>query len=220
MLIRNATAFIGGRFEKGTDLRIMHGKVQEIGSGLCKGLYESELDLQGDYLLPGFVDVNVIVPQINNDADGIRSLQTLSRSLYRQGVAAFVATSAHVPADLLHRFCAHPPVRAARLLSVNHAADVGKDVSLRLNNLGDECPPIGMDEGSADAVLQMHDALHHLIHRCHISPENAVLMTTKNPADAIGEKRFGRMMVGLPAPLTRWKRDWEMVSVVDEHSAD
>ena len=35
-----------------TDLRIMHGRVQEIGNGLSKGLYESELDLGGDELHP------------------------------------------------------------------------------------------------------------------------------------------------------------------------
>lgn len=35
-----------------TDLRLMHGRVQEIGTGLAKGLYESELDLAGDELRP------------------------------------------------------------------------------------------------------------------------------------------------------------------------
>lgn len=47
MLIRNA--MIGGRL---TDLRLKHGCVQEMGVGLCKGLYESELDLMGDELRP------------------------------------------------------------------------------------------------------------------------------------------------------------------------
>lgn len=31
----------------------------EVGSGLMKGLYEDEVDLEGDYLLPGFVDVHI-----------------------------------------------------------------------------------------------------------------------------------------------------------------
>ena len=47
MLIRNAV--IDGRM---TDLRLMHGAVREIGVGLTKGLYESELDLAGDELRP------------------------------------------------------------------------------------------------------------------------------------------------------------------------
>lgn len=47
MLIRNA--MIDGHL---TDLRLMHGRVQEMGVGLQKSLYESELDLAGDALRP------------------------------------------------------------------------------------------------------------------------------------------------------------------------
>ncbi len=47
MLIRNA--WIDGTM---TDLRLMHGRVQEMGVGLVKSLYESELDLAGDELRP------------------------------------------------------------------------------------------------------------------------------------------------------------------------
>lgn len=49
MLIRNAR--IEG-YPGPVDLRLMHGTVQEIGVGLQKGLYESELDLRGDELRP------------------------------------------------------------------------------------------------------------------------------------------------------------------------
>ena len=49
MLIRNAV--IDG-YSGPVDLRLMHGAVQEIGVGLQKGLYESELDLAGDALRP------------------------------------------------------------------------------------------------------------------------------------------------------------------------
>ncbi len=49
MLIRNAR--IEG-YSGLTDLRLMHGAVQEIGVGLVKGLYESELDLCGDEVRP------------------------------------------------------------------------------------------------------------------------------------------------------------------------
>ncbi|MBQ7850683.1 MAG: hypothetical protein IJ343_13240 [Clostridia bacterium] len=45
MLIRNAV--VDGR---ATELRLMHGRVQEMGAGLAKGLYEAELDLMGDEL--------------------------------------------------------------------------------------------------------------------------------------------------------------------------
>ena len=49
MFIRNAV--IDG-YPSPVDIRLMHGAVQEIGVGLQKGLYESELDLAGDELRP------------------------------------------------------------------------------------------------------------------------------------------------------------------------
>ena len=49
MLIRNAR--VEG-YACLVDLRLMHGAVQEIGVGLQKGLYEAELDLEGDALRP------------------------------------------------------------------------------------------------------------------------------------------------------------------------
>jgi len=49
MLIRNAR--IEG-YPGPVDLRLLHGAVQEIGVGLQKGLYESELDLAGDVMVP------------------------------------------------------------------------------------------------------------------------------------------------------------------------
>ena len=52
MLIRNAV--VDGFT---TDLRLMHGRVQEMGVGLAKGLYESETDLAGDELRPLTADM-------------------------------------------------------------------------------------------------------------------------------------------------------------------
>ena len=57
MLIRNARVEGYGL----VDLRLMHGAVQEIGVGLQKGLYESELDLAGDVLAPCPLDM--LLPQ-------------------------------------------------------------------------------------------------------------------------------------------------------------
>ncbi|MGN1020199.1 MAG: hypothetical protein ACI4O7_07470 [Aristaeellaceae bacterium] len=106
MLIRNATALLGGRFCPGTELRLMHGAVQEIGSGLTKGLYESELDLAGDYLLPGMVAVRRGI--------AAEELPSLTRRLYREGVAAIV-TDAPLPGGRQAR-------RTALLLHADAAA--------------------------------------------------------------------------------------------------
>ena len=58
MLIRNATALLGGAFHEHTEVRVHNGKVQEIGQGLENGLYEDVVDLVGADLLPGFVDLH------------------------------------------------------------------------------------------------------------------------------------------------------------------
>ena len=59
MLIRNAMAMIDGAFHEHTEVRVHNGRVQEIGRGLENGLYEDVVDIKGDYLLPGFVDVHI-----------------------------------------------------------------------------------------------------------------------------------------------------------------
>lgn len=90
MLIRNATLWLDGQAQPGMELRLMHGAVQEIGCGLVKGLYESELDLQGDLLLPGMV-----IARTQVTAGELRQL-------YRQGVA-LVVTETAVPGRVMPR---------------------------------------------------------------------------------------------------------------------
>lgn len=93
MLLRNATALIGGQFQQGMEVRIHNGRVQEIGQGLSNGLYEDAIDLQGDFLLPGFVDVHIHAFRGHDTMQGEEALRTMSRDLFREGVAAFVPTT-------------------------------------------------------------------------------------------------------------------------------
>ena len=58
MIIRNAQVFLEDRFQQ-VEVRIHNGRIHEIGASLAAGLYEEVLDLQGDYVLPGFVDVHI-----------------------------------------------------------------------------------------------------------------------------------------------------------------
>lgn len=129
MLIRNAAAFIGGQFREGTELRLMHGVVQEIGSGLEKGLYESELDLAGDYLLPGFVDVHIHAFQGHDTMAGEQAVRQMARGLYREGVAAFLPTTMSAPEEEtaaalagIRAVMVRPDHRAARVLGAHMEA--------------------------------------------------------------------------------------------------
>lgn len=372
MLIRNATAFMDGRFLPGIDLRLMHGKVQEIGHGLIKGLYEEELDLAGDYLLPGFVDVHLHAFRGHDTMQGEAAVRQMAKELYREGVAAFLPTTMSASLDDtraavegVRAVMARPDAHAARVLgvhmeapflnpakcgaqrgeflrapdmaafmdmtggrpevvrmitvapelpgaeafihamcgrsivvSVGHSAATAEEThraadwgathvthtfnaqsqlnhrapglpgaALTDDRLYAECiadgvhlhPDVlrlmirakgaarvvavtdameaaGMPDGQyalggqevlvrsgearlrdgtlAGSVLTMRQALHQLIHRFGIEPADAVRMTTQTPAESIGEPILGRLAVGLPAPLTRWSKDWEMVAVL------
>ena len=93
MLIRHATALLDGRFQEDIDVRIHNGCVQEVGSGLTKGLYEELTDLRGDYLLPGFVDVHIHAFRGHDTMQGEAAVRAMSRDLYKVGVAAFLPTT-------------------------------------------------------------------------------------------------------------------------------
>lgn len=66
----------------------------------------------------------------------------------------------------------------------------------------------------AGSILTMPVALHNMIHRFGIAPEQAVRMCTLTPAESIGEQRAGRILPGSPAPLTLWNEGWEMLHVL------
>ena len=53
MLIRNATLQMSATERACMDVRVMNGCVWEMGAALVKGLYEAEIDLCGDVLMPG-----------------------------------------------------------------------------------------------------------------------------------------------------------------------
>lgn len=83
MLIRNVHLQMASGEKVQTDLRMMHGCVQEIGANLEKGLYEAEIDLQGDELRPPRLVENI------THVESLSELQRLCRSFYRQGAGYF-----------------------------------------------------------------------------------------------------------------------------------
>lgn len=92
MLIKNAKAYINGSFQEQTDLRIIDGKIAEIGSGLAAEA-EEVIDLQGDVLLPGFVDVHIHAFKGMDTMNGEEAVRHMSRELKKFGVGAFLPTT-------------------------------------------------------------------------------------------------------------------------------
>lgn len=194
MLIRNVTAFVNGCFRDDVEVRVHHGLVHEVGSGLAKGLYEEEIDLRGDFLLPGFVDV--CVPTLGGALHSEKDVRVLSRALFREGVAAFCLND--MGAESL-RVLERPEHNGARVLRGPAGIDfVGMELLVQVRGEG----------------LSMRQALSELLHRHGLAPEQAVLMCTAMPADAVGEKLAGKIVAGAPAPLSRWSKDWQWKGIL------
>ena len=93
MLIRNAAIYSGNEFLPGTDVRIRDGRIAETGAGLRPEAGEREEDLEGDFLLPGFVDVHIHAFGGRDTMEGEDAVRAMSRALFRLGVAAFCPTT-------------------------------------------------------------------------------------------------------------------------------
>ena len=92
MIIRNARAFINGVFCDHTDILVSDGKIAQIGINLsAEG--EEVLDLGGDVLLPGFVDVHIHAFMGKDTMNGEDAVRHMSRELKKFGVAAFLPTT-------------------------------------------------------------------------------------------------------------------------------
>lgn len=92
MLIKNAKAFIDGAFRDGTDIVTEGGRITAIGQGLAVEGGET-LDLHGDLLLPGFVDVHIHAFKGQDTMNGEQAVRHMSRELKKFGVAAFLPTT-------------------------------------------------------------------------------------------------------------------------------
>lgn len=93
MLIQNATVFYEGAFHPNTCIRIQEGKVSVIDAELSCLPNESAMDLAGDYLLPGMVDVHIHAFMGQDTMHGEEAVRHMSRELYKKGVAAFLPTT-------------------------------------------------------------------------------------------------------------------------------
>lgn len=373
MLIINATVLLEGAFMPGMRVRLDGGCIAAIGADLSPAEEEKVLDLAGDYLLPGFVDVHIHGYRGHDTMQGEDAVRAMARELYDAGVAAFLPTT--MSADAAETRCAVAGVRAvmdapeergARVLGAHmeapflnpakagaqraeslcspdweaFLATTGGDVSaVRMITLAPELPgadafirravdagvvvslghsaataeqthhaadlgashvthtfnaqpplhhrapgltgaaltddrlyaefiadgvhlhvdivevicrckgasravaitdameaagmpdgeyslggqPVTVKDGQArlhdgtlaGSVLTMKQALWNLIHRFGIAPIDAVRMCTETPAESVGEKVCGHMVVGSPAPLTHWSKDWQFINIVE-----
>lgn len=373
MLIVHASVLMDNEIAPQMNVRLAEGGIRAIGANLTPLAEEAVLDLNGDYLLPGFVDVHTHACMGWDTMQGEAAIRAMSRHLYAGGVAAFLPTTmsaderdthqavtgvravmdcpeskgarvlgahmeapflnpakagaqrpeclcppdwnaflrmtgsdpsavrlitlapelpgaeefirkavaagirvslghstataeqAHLAADwgadhVTHTFNAQPPLHhrdpgltgvalsddrlyaefiadgihlhgdVVRLLCRAKGADKAVAITDAMEaagmpegeyNLGGQ--PVTVKDGQArlangtlaGSVLTMRKALWNLIHRFGIAPVDAVRMCTATPAESVGETVCGHMTVGSPAPLSRWSKDWQFVSIID-----
>ena len=93
MLLVNGLVFDGETFREGLSVRVENGTVTEVAEVIPCGKRETVLDLRGDYLLPGFVDVHIHAFRGQDVMQGEAAVRAMSREMAKLGVAAFCPTT-------------------------------------------------------------------------------------------------------------------------------
>lgn len=93
MLLKNGNVFDGEQFLEGLEVRLTGGIVAETGYDLQAADGETIIDMEGDYLVPGFVDVHIHAFKGRDTMDGENAVRQMSRELYQLGVAGFCPTT-------------------------------------------------------------------------------------------------------------------------------
>ncbi len=93
MLIKHATAYLNGRFYENMSVRTLKGVLTEVSTALDPQPGEDTLDLGGDFLLPGFVDVHIHAFMGMDTMAGEEAVRHMSRELKKTGVAGFLPTT-------------------------------------------------------------------------------------------------------------------------------
>ena len=116
-------------FEQHMCVRLTNGAISQVGRALVPQPGEAVVDLAGDYLLPGFVDVHIHAFMGHDTMQGENAVREMSQGLYDQGVAAFLPTTMSASAGETRRAVAgvravmnRPEARGARVLGAHMEA--------------------------------------------------------------------------------------------------
>lgn len=129
MRIIHADVFDGEQFRTGWQVRVEEGQVTAAGKDLPEKQGEEILDLQGGFLLPGFVDVHIHGCAGADTMRGEDDIRAMSRFLAENGVAAFCPTTMSADGETTEKVLAgirqvmeHPERGGARVLGAHMEA--------------------------------------------------------------------------------------------------
>ena len=172
MIVRNGKLFMDGKFQEGPDVRVFNGRIHEIGYHLQAGLYEQITDVDGDMIMPGFVDVHIHAFRRNDTMQGEAAVRAMSRDLYREGVSAFCPTT--MSASLvdtrnavngIRRVMLQPEVNGCQVLGAHMEAPF-----LQEEKAGAQRKEFFMDP-SIDAFMEMTDHQPESVKLITVAPE-------------------------------------------------
>ena len=129
VLMRNGLFFADGHFWENLCVRVETGRVTAMGEGLAPLAGEAVIDLQGDFVLPGFVDAHIHAFRGHDTMQGEDAIRQMARELYQEGVAAFLPTTMSASVEDTRRVIAAvrrvmdtPEQRAAQVLGAHMEA--------------------------------------------------------------------------------------------------
>lgn len=93
MLIRNANTLTGGKFVKNAQVRVLNGRVAELGEVLEPQAGEQIIDAVGAMLAPGFVDIHIHGYGGKDTMNGLDAIRHMAKGLAKHGVTGFLPTT-------------------------------------------------------------------------------------------------------------------------------
>ena len=174
MLFVNGTVFDGETFRKDLAVRAENGTVTETAEVIPWGKREQIVDLQGDYLLPGFVDVHIHAFRGRDVMEGEEAVREMSRNLAEAGVAAFCPTTMSAsPEDTrkavrgIRAVMERPEPDGARVLGAHMEAPFLQEARAGAQRKEFFCDP------SWEAFEQMTDGHPEAVKLITLAPERA-----------------------------------------------
>ena len=174
MLLVNGVVFDGEAFREGLAVRAENGTVTEAAEAVPYGKRETVVDLQGDFLLPGFVDVHIHAFRGHDAMQGEEAVRAMSRELAKLGVAAFCPTTMSAsPEDTrkavrgIRAVMERPEPDGARVLGAHMEAPFLQEARAGAQRKEFFCDP------SWEAFEQMTDGHPEAVKLITLAPERA-----------------------------------------------
>ncbi len=167
MIIGNANVFVDGKFRHAS-VTVEDDKIVSVGEANIP----CDVDAQGKYLVPGFIDIHTHGAMNADFSDGkAEGMQTLSRYYAKNGVTSFLATTMTLKEETLL-----PAMQA--IADFRRPDDGAKCAGIHL-----EGPFLSYAKRGAQAAENLHAPDAGMFHRLNAASGNHVRLVTVAPEE-------------------------------------